>query len=239
MHKKLKEIIQECNRIVLFSGAGISCASGIPDFRSANGLYNQDSGMVYKPEEIISHDFFIKHPDLFYEFYKTKMIYKNAKPNLAHVFFAELEKKGKLNAIVTQNIDGLHCIAGNKKVYELHGSIHQNYCMKCGKRFGLEYVIRAQGIPKCDDCGYIVRPDVVLYGEWLDDEILENACKSIENADCLIIVGTSLSVQPAASLIGLFKGKYSVLINKQPTHYDNIAYLTINNDIIETIREES
>ena len=239
MYSELKNIIQSSKNIVLFSGAGISCASGIPDFRSANGLYNQNSGTIYRPEEIISHEFLEKRPNLFYEFYKTKMIYRDAKPNLAHLYFAKLEKEGKLKAVITQNIDGLHNLAGNRTVYELHGSIYKNYCTKCGKRFNLDYIMNANGVPKCDYCNGIVRPDVVLYGEALDNEVWENACDSIESADCLIIVGTSLSVQPAASMIRLFKGKYSVLINKQPTCYDSVAYLTINDDIIEAIREEN
>ena len=238
MDKKLKDVIDKSKNIVLFTGAGISCASGIPDFRSENGLYNEKSSYAkYRPEEIISHDFLWQHTDIFYDFYKKKMIYPDAKPNAAHFFFAELEKQGKLKAVITQNIDGLHSAAGNKVVYELHGSVYRNHCVRCGKEFGLNTVLEQEGVPHCDKCGGMIRPDVVLYGEGLDQKTWENAERAVRNADCLIVIGTSLTVYPAANMLNYFKGENLVLINKQKTPYDNIANLVYNEDVIKVVSE--
>lgn len=234
--KDVKKIINESKRIVVFTGAGISVPSGIPDFRSANGLYNQESGLKATPEQIISHSFFINHTKDFYEFYKEKMIFPKALPNIAHKYFAELEDAGKTVTIVTQNIDGLHRIAGNKDVLELHGTIHQNYCMKCHKKFDLSSILNQDGIPYCD-CGGIIKPNVVLYEEELDYGILYNSIKTISEADLLIVIGTSLVVQPAASLIRYFNGPNIILINKDKTPYDRYANYTINDDIINVINE--
>lgn len=237
MNERLKRIVDESERIVLLTGAGISCGSGIPDFRSANGLYSQKTNAKYTPEEIISHDVLYGDSETFFEFYKSKMVYPDAKPNTAHIYFAELEKQGKLKAVVTQNIDGLHQKAGSKNVYELHGSVEKNYCVRCGKKFGLEYVIKQNGIPKCDKCGGMVRPDVVMYGEMLDDDVWNGAIEEIKKADCLIVVGTSLTVYPAAYLVQFFKGRHLVLINKQVTPYDDMAELVLHEDVEEVIRK--
>lgn len=237
MNERLKQIIDDSTAIVLLSGAGISCGSGIPDFRSANGLYSQKTNARYSPEEIISHDVLYDDSATFYEFYKSKMVYPNAKPNTAHLFFAELEREGKLIAVVTQNIDGLHQKAGSKIVYELHGSVEKNYCTDCGKKFGLGYVMKQKGVPKCDECGSMVRPNVVMYGEPLDDDVWNNAIDAIKKADCLIVVGTSLTVYPAAYLVKFFSGKHLVLINKQNTPYDGDAELVLHEDIEEVIKE--
>lgn len=231
--EKLKRIIEESENIVLFSGAGISCGSGILDFRSADGLYNKHFDIKYRPEEIISHNFLLSHPDEFFDFYKTHMLYPEAKPNKAHLFFAELEKKGKLKAVVTQNIDDLHDLAGNKRIYKLHGSINRNYCTHCGKIFDLGYVIGSYGVPKCDICGHMIRPDVVLYGENLNSEVWYGALEKIEEADCMIVVGTSLTIYPAANMVSVFHGNNLVLINKQATPYDAYANLVINDDIVK------
>lgn len=236
MDARLEKVINESNSIVLFTGAGISVPSGIPDFRSSNGLYNQKSNTNYSPEEVVSHTFLMHKTELFYEFYKTKMIYRDAQPNKAHYFFADLEKQGKLKAVVTQNIDGLHTKAGNKVVYEIHGTVLENYCTHCGKQFDLDYIMNMPGVPKCDVCGNLVRPNVVLYEEPLDEQVWNKAARAISEADCLIIVGTSLVVYPAAQLLYYFKGKNLVLINKQATPMDNIANLVINDDIIKVIQ---
>lgn len=234
--KEIKNLIDENNRIVVFTGAGISVPSGIPDFRSANGLYNQESGLKATPEQIISHSFFIKHTKDFYDFYKEKMIYQDALPNIAHKYFNELEKMGKNVTIITQNIDGLHRIAGNNDVLELHGTIHRNYCMKCHKKFDLNSILMQEGIPHCF-CGGIIKPDVVLYEEELDYGVLYNAIKVISEASLLIVIGTSLIVQPAASLIRYFKGENIILINKEKTPYDSYAKYAINDDIINVINK--
>lgn len=214
----------------------MSTESGIPDFRSSSGLYNKNYGAL-SPEAIISHSFFIRNPELFYKFYKDKMIFTDAKPNGAHIALAKLEQKGVLNSVVTQNIDGLHQAAGSKNVIELHGSVHRNYCMKCGKKFELSYVVKADGVPKCDTCGGLVRPDVVLYEESLDEEVITNAVQSISAADTLIIGGTSLVVYPAAGLIRYFNGDNLVVINKSPTQADNSATLVINASIADTLSQ--
>lgn len=226
--QKLKGLIAESNHIVFFGGAGVSTESGIPDFRSVDGLYNQK--YKYPPEQIISHTYFKHYPEEFFEFYKDKMIFQDAEPNAAHIRLAELEQEGKLKAVITQNIDGLHQKAGSREVLELHGSIHRNYCEKCHKFYDLDYVVKSEGVPRCT-CGGIVKPDVVLYEEGLDNTILNKAVKYIHNADMLIIGGTSLVVYPAAGLIDYFKGKYLVVINKSPTSRDTHADLLIQDSI--------
>ena len=226
---KLKKWIDESDNIVFFGGAGVSTESNIPDFRSVDGLYNQEYD--YPPETILSHTFFMKNTEEFYRFYKNKMLILDAKPNAAHRKLAELEAAGKLKAVVTQNIDGLHQAAGSKVVYELHGSVHRNYCMKCHKFFGPEYIAQAEGIPKCDACGGMIKPDVVLYEEGLDNDTINGAVSAISRADVLIIGGTSLVVYPAAGLIDYYRGKKLVLINKSTTPRDGMADLIINDSI--------
>ena len=234
----LKSLIEQSKHIVVFTGAGISVPSGIPDFRSANGLYNQSSGISYSPEEIISHSFFYAHTEEFYDFYKKKMCYVNAKPNLAHIYFGKLSETKDV-AVVTQNIDGLHQAGGSKEVYELHGSIHRNYCTHCHKFYSLEDILKKDGIPYCDSCHSIIKPDVVLYEEGLDELVIQGALQKISNADLLIVVGTSLVVYPAASFIRYFRGKYLVLINKSKTQYDSQADLIFNEDVIDVIKKIS
>ena len=212
--EKLQEIIDDSKRIVFFGGAGVSTESNIPDFRSADGIYHQD--YKYSPEQVVSHTFFIKHTEAFYDFYKEKMMILDAKPNKAHLKLAELEKAGKLKAVITQNIDGLHQLAGSKNVFELHGSIHRNYCMKCGKFYDAKYVKECDGVPRCE-CGGLIKPDVVLYEEGLDQGTIYGAVNAIENADTLIVGGTSLVVYPAAGFIDYFRGKHLVVINKSAT----------------------
>lgn len=226
----LQEIIDESSRIVFFGGAGVSTESGIPDFRSADGLYSQKYD--YPPEQIVSHTFFTKRPEEFFRFYRDRMIFPNAKPNAAHLKLAELERAGKLSAVITQNIDGLHQAAGSEKVIELHGSVHRNYCMECGKFYPLSTVTESSGVPKCG-CGGKIKPDVVLYEESLKHEDIENAVYEISNADTLIIGGTSLVVYPAAGLVKYFKGKYLVVINKSELNAD--ADLVINDNIGEVL----
>lgn len=212
--EQLQRIIDDSDRIVFFGGAGVSTESGIPDFRSADGIYHQ--AYKYSPEQIVSHSFFVQYPEAFYEFYKEKMMMLDAKPNPAHRKLAELEKAGKLTAVVTQNIDGLHQAAGSRKVYELHGSIHRNYCMKCGKFYDARYVKESAGVPRCT-CGGLIKPDVVLYEEGLDPETIQGAVQAISRADTLIIGGTSLVVYPAAGFIDYFRGRHLVVINKSET----------------------
>lgn len=233
--EQLKKVIENSERICVFTGAGISCPSGIPDFRSADGLYNQKSGYNYSPEEIISHSFFVRNPDLFYDFYKSKMLYPNALPNKAHKYFADLEKQGKDVSIVTQNIDGLHQKAGSTKVFELHGSVARNYCTKCKKSYDLEYIAGSDGIPRCTVDNAIIKPDVVLYEEPLDGDVIEGAISAIVSADTLIVIGTSLVVYPAASFIRYYGGKNMILINKSRTSYDTLANIAINEDVVEVI----
>ena len=204
---KLREIVNRSKRIAFFGGAGVSTESGIPDFRSVDGLYHQQ--WDYPPETILSHTFFMEKPEEFYRFYRAKMICTDAKPNAAHLKLAKWEEEGKLTGIVTQNIDGLHQAAGSKKVYELHGSVLRNYCMKCGKFHGIEAITQSEGIPRCE-CGGIIKPDVVLYEEGLDDEVVNGAVRAIASADTLIIGGTSLNVYPAAGLINYFNGSESI-----------------------------
>ena len=220
--EKFQELIDNAKRIVFFGGAGVSTESGIPDFRSQDGLYNQK--YKYPPEQIISHTFFEYRTEEFYEFYKDRMLYLDAQPNITHYTLAKLEKQGKLLAVVTQNIDGLHQLAGSKKVYELHGSVLRNYCTRCHKFYDVNFIKNSIGVPKCE-CGGVVKPDVVLYEEGLDDATIMGSINAIENADLLIIAGTSLVVQPAASLINYFRGKDIVLINKSATIADSRATL--------------
>lgn len=229
---QLKQIIEESDNIVFFGGAGVSTESGIPDFRSVDGLYNQK--YKFPPEEIISHSFYMKNKEEFYRFYKDRMLYEGAQPNVTHKALAKLEQMGKLKAIVTQNIDGLHQAAGSKVVYELHGSVHRNYCEKCGKFYDFDYVYNSTGIPECE-CGGIIKPDVVLYEEGLNQEILNNSVRAIANADVLIIGGTSLAVYPAAGLIDYYKGNKLVLINKSTTARDCYADIVINQPIGEVL----
>lgn len=227
----LQEIIDDSEKIVFFGGAGVSTESGIPDFRSVDGLYNQKYD--YPPETIISHSFFMRYPEEFYRFYRDKMIFPDAKPNAAHKKLAELEECGKLSAVVTQNIDGLHQAAGSKSVIELHGSVHRNYCMKCGKFYPLSAITESEGVPKCG-CGGTIKPDVVLYEESLKTEDIERAVSAISAADTLIIGGTSLVVYPAAGLVRYFNGKHLVVINKSEINSDN-AELVINDSIGEVM----
>lgn len=228
--KKLKEIIDNSDNIVFFGGAGVSTESNIPDFRSTDGLYNQT--YKYPPETILSHSFYVRNTEEFYRFYKDKMLYLDAKPNKAHLKLAEWEKSGKLKAVITQNIDGLHQAAGSKKVYELHGSVLRNYCTKCGKFFSAQYILESDGVPKCE-CGGIIKPDVVLYEEGLDNEVMRNAISAIANADVLIIGGTSLAVYPAAGLIDYYRGNKLVLVNKSTTPMDSRANLLVSGSIGE------
>lgn len=229
--RKLKEIVDNTDNLVFFGGAGVSTESGIPDFRSTDGLYNMK--YKYPPETIVSHTFFVRKTEDFYEFYKDKMMALDAKPNKAHYKLAGWEKEGKCRAVVTQNIDGLHQMAGSKKVLELHGSIHRNYCTKCGKFFDAAYVKNSDGVPRCDECGGLVKPDVVLYEESLDSQTISDAVYAIAHADVLIIGGTSLAVYPAAGMIDYFRGSHLVLINRSSTPRDSQADLIINDSIGE------
>ena len=222
--EKLRGMIKNSDKIVFFGGAGVSTESGIPDFRSVDGLYNQQ--WDYPPETILSHSFFMKKTEEFYRFYRAKMLCPNAEPNAAHLKLAQLEREGKLTAVVTQNIDGLHQAAGSKKVYELHGSVLRNYCMKCGKFHSVEFIMNSTGVPTCE-CGGVVKPDVVLYEEGLDDSVVNGAVNAIAEADTLIIAGTSLNVYPAAGLVRYFRGNNLVIINLSPTGMDSSADLLI------------
>lgn len=229
------KMVEESDNIVFFGGAGVSTESGIPDFRSVDGLYNQKYD--YPPETILSHSFYVRHTEEFYRFYRDKMLCLEAKPNQAHIKLAELEKAGKLKAVVTQNIDGLHQAAGSKKVLELHGSVHRNYCTKCGKGFDASYIRNAKNIPLCDECSGVIKPDVVLYEEGLDDQTMQDAIFYISNADMLIIGGTSLAVYPAAGLIDYYRGNKLVLINKSTTPMDSRADLLIQGSIGEVFSQ--
>lgn len=229
---ELQRMIHESKNIVFFGGAGVSTESNIPDFRSADGLYQEK--YVYPPEQVVSHTFFVRKTEMFYQFYKDKMMFLDAKPNKAHLKLAEMEAKGKLKAIITQNIDGLHQMAGSKNVFELHGSIHRNYCQRCGQFFDAAYVKMSDGIPKCT-CGGIIKPDVVLYEEGLDQQIIRKSIQAISEADMLIIGGTSLVVYPAAGFIDYFNGKNLVLINKSATSRDAQADLCIQEPIGEIL----
>ncbi len=226
--ERLRAMLDEADNVVFFGGAGVSTESGIPDFRSVDGLYSQKYDLP--PETIISHSYFEAHPAEFFRFYKDKMLFPDAEPNACHLKLAELEAQGKLKAVVTQNIDGLHQRAGSKNVLELHGSVHRNYCMSCGKKYPLDFVIHSKGIPTCE-CGGTVRPDVVLYEEMLDGDILHRSLEAIRHADMLIIGGTSLVVYPAASLVEYYRGNKLVLINKSATQMDGRADLVIADSI--------
>lgn len=236
-YKELKKILENAQSLVVFTGAGISVGSGIPDFRSAEGLYNQETNSSYSPEEMVSHSFYENHTEEFFEFYKSKMCYPNAQPNLAHKYIANLEKKGVNVTVITQNIDGLHSKAGSSRVYELHGNVHVNYCENCARMFGLEYVLNSKGVPTCDKCGSIVKPDVVLYEENLDEDIISRSISAIINCDVLLIIGTSLSVYPAAGFIRYFRGKHLIIINKGSTSYSNSADLCFDEDVVEVVKK--
>ena len=227
--QRLQQWVDESRRIVFFGGAGVSTESGIPDFRSVDGLYSQKYDQP--PETILSHTYFARHTAGFYRFYRDKMLCLDAQPNAAHLKLAELERAGKLAAVVTQNIDGLHQAAGSKAVYELHGSVHRNYCTKCGAFYGVDFIAGGEGVPCCPGCGGLVKPDVVLYEEGLDQDTVEGAVRAIAQADMLIIGGTSLAVYPAAGLIRYYQGDRLVLINRDPTPYDMEAGLVIHDSI--------
>lgn len=233
--QQLQNMISESNNIVFFGGAGVSTESGIPDFRSVDGLYHQQYD--YPPETILSHTFYRRNPEEFYRFYRNKMLCLDAEPNAAHKKLAELESAGKLKAVVTQNIDGLHQKAGSKKVLELHGSVLRNYCEKCGKFFDAEYILNNEGVPKCDDCGGSIKPDVVLYEEGLDQRTITESIEAISEADMLIIGGTSLVVYPAAGLVDYYRGNKLVLINKSVTSMDSKADLVISDSIGKVFRQ--
>ena len=229
--EQLKQIVADSNNIVFFGGAGVSTESGIPDFRSVDGLYNQK--YKYPPEVMVSHSFFRQHTEEFFEFYKNKMIALDAKPNAAHKKLAQLEQDGKVKAVITQNIDGLHYAAGSKEVLELHGSVHRNYCEQCGKFYPVEYIVESKGVPRCEACGAIVKPDVVLYEEGLDYETMQKAVQYIRDAEVLIIGGTSLAVYPAAGFIDYFRGRHLVVINMDRIAKDVHAELLIQERIGE------
>ena len=226
---ELSRLFSRARRAVFFGGAGVSTASGIPDFRSADGLYHQH--FAYPPEEMLGHDFFVTHTAEFYEFYRERMICLTARPNRAHLKLAELEAEGHLAAVVTQNIDGLHQAAGSRTVHELHGSIHRNVCTRCGKTYSAEWVLATEGVPHCEKCGGLVKPDVVLYGEQLDERVLLASVKAIEEADLLVIGGTSLVVYPAAGLVNYFRGDDLVIVNRERTPQDGAADLVCACDI--------
>lgn len=230
--EKLNEMLRNSENVVFFGGAGVSTESGIPDFRSVDGLYNQKYD--FPPETILSDTFFFGNTEEFFRFYRDKMLCLDAQPNAAHLKLAELEKAGKLSAVVTQNIDGLHQKAGSKRVYELHGSVHRNYCLKCGKSYSAEFILNSKGVPCCG-CGGLIKPDVVLYGEQLDNAVVTGATKAIAECDMLIIGGTSLAVYPAAGLINYYRGKRLVIINMSPTGADSSADLLIEERIGEVL----
>ena len=232
--KILSDLIREASRIVFLGGAGVSTESGIPDFRSADGLYHQQYD--YPPEEILSHTFFMRNPEEFYRFYRNKMLCLTAKPNKAHLTLAKWEREGILRSVVTQNIDGLHQAAGSQRVHELHGSVLRNHCMKCGKFYGVEKIAESEGVPQCE-CGGIIKPDVVLYEEALPEDTVMQAVEDIRNADTLIVAGTSLTVYPAASYVRCFGGDHMILINRDATPYDHMADLVIHDKVGEVLSQ--
>lgn len=234
--RELAKMIKESENIVFFGGAGVSTESGIPDFRSEQGIYNTINNYGCSPEEILSHSYFMRKTDTFYDFYKSTMLYPDALPNAAHKALAKLEEMGKLKAVVTQNIDGLHQLAGSKAVYELHGSVLRNYCMRCHKFYSLEDIMASEGTPRCG-CGGVIKPDVVLYEEGLDGETIEKSVQAIASADMLIVGGTSLNVYPAASFVRYYKGDKLVLINKSETGFDKYANLLIHDSIGKVLME--
>lgn len=230
--KSLQEIIDGAKRLVFFGGAGVSTESGIPDFRSVDGLYSQR--YACPPETILSHSFFEVRPAEFFEFYRDRMLFPNAKPNKAHTWLAKFEETGRLTGVVTQNIDGLHQAAGSRRVFELHGSVHRNYCMDCGKFFPMETILHSTGIPRCE-CGGVIKPDVVLYEEGLDDATVRGALRVISQADVLIVAGTSLTVYPAAGFLDAFSSRHLILINRDPTPADGRAELVIHDKVGEVL----
>lgn len=232
--KRFQNIIEQSDNIVFFGGAGVSTESNIPDFRSADGLYNKK--YKYPPETILSHTFFMTHTAEFFDFYKSKMLIPWARPNITHLKLAELEEEGKLKAVITQNIDGLHEMAGSKNVLNLHGTVYKNHCMDCGESYPMEFVKESDGIPRCEKCGGIVKPDVVLYEEMLDERVLEQAVNAIAKAEVLIVGGTSLAVYPAAGLINYFNGKHLILINRDQTRYDDQADLVFYESLGEMFK---
>ena len=234
MASELSGIVENSNRIVFFGGAGVSTESGVPDFRSSGGLYSRDTGTSYAPEEVLSHSFFVNHTAEFYDYYRGHLLYPDAKPNPAHLALARLEQAGKLTAVITQNIDGLHQAAGSRTVLELHGSVHRNSCLRCGRRYGLDAILAGDGVTTCE-CGGVIKPDVVLYEEALDGALMTAAVEQLEAADTLIVGGTSLVVYPAAGLVRAFRGEQLVLINKQPTDYDHLATLVLHEPIGEAL----
>lgn len=236
-YEELKNIINEKKNIVFLGGAGVSTESGIPDFRSESGLYSALNEYGAPPETLLSHSFFVNNTEKFYDYYKNNLIYKNAKPNKAHIALYELEKRGVLKAVVTQNIDNLHQLAGSKNVFELHGSVYRNYCTHCNTFYDVDFIIKSLKVPKCEKCGNIVKPDVVLYEESLNEDVLNKAVKSIMSADVLIVGGTSLAVYPAAGLINYFSGSKLILINKSKTAYDKKADIVINDSIGEVLSD--
>ena len=229
----IKEIIKNANSVVFFGGAGVSTESGIPDFRGTGGLYTEENDT--DPQEILTPEYMLHKPEEFYNYYKNSMLYPNAQPNDAHIVLAEMEKDGKLSAVITQNIDGLHQKAGSKNVIELHGTSLKNYCVKCGKNYDLNYVLEKEGVPYCEDCHGFVRPDVVMYREGLNTRKFYDAEEAIYYADVLIVGGTSLTVQPAASLIDSYQGEHLIIINKTPTPYDGLAEFVIRDSIAEVL----
>ncbi|MBR1584844.1 MAG: NAD-dependent protein deacylase [Clostridia bacterium] len=235
---QLRRIVARSRRVVFFGGAGVSTASGIPDFRSGEGLYRQPFGDL-DPEMILSKSFFYLNPAAFFDFYRACMVHPQARPNAAHRWLYALEKRDLLRGIVTQNIDGLHKLAGNRRVYEIHGTVHENYCMDCNKLYPLEKILSADGIPRCDACGGVIKPSVVLYGEAPDKYVCIGACREISNADTLIVAGTSLSVEPAASFLDYFSGENLIVVNQEPTPADARATLIVRGDVSEILRDEA
>jgi len=234
---EIKRIIDEAQNIVFFGGAGVSTDSGIPDFRGNGGIYTDADEFSERPETILSGSYLLGRPDAFYRYYKSNMLYPYAEPNDAHLALAALEKRGKLSAVITQNIDGLHQAAGSKNVIELHGTVHKNYCVRCGKIYGLDHVLESDGVPRCDKCRGLVRPDVVLYGESLDNDAFFRAEDAIADADVLIVGGTSLTVQPAASLVDVFGGEHLIIINRSATPYDDFAEFVIRDSISDVLSQ--
>jgi NAD-dependent protein deacetylase/lipoamidase len=233
---QLREILEGSRRIVFFGGAGVSTESGIPDFRSGGGLYSRDTGMSYAPEEILSHSFFLGHTEEFFDYYRSHLLYPDARPNPAHLALARLEEAGKLTAVITQNIDGLHQAAGSRTVLELHGSVHRNSCLRCGRSHELATITNSSGVPRCE-CGGVIKPDVVLYEEALDEAVMDAAIEHLQAADTLIVGGTSLVVYPAAGLVHAFGGDSIVLINKEATGMDHLATLVLHAAIGQTLGE--
>ena len=233
---RLEAMLRESKRVVFFTGAGVSVPSGIPDFRSASGIYNEKTRRTYSPEEMVSHSFLETHPEEFYAFYREKMLYPDAKPNRAHLWIAGLEKQGYDVTVVTQNIDGLHEAAGSTKVLDIHGSVHRNYCIRCGKHYPMSFVYGSQGVPKCT-CGGMVRPDVVLYEEMLNDRVTDAAVRAIRGADMLVVIGTSLVVYPAASYLRFYAGNRLVSVNLSPTSMDSYIDLCIYEDCAKVAEE--